>query len=125
MKISRKILLRILVTLFLFSLSLVAQDLKTSVSKSPLSTAFYLLSKTDKDSNIREKACLANSFAGVEKYQEIERVSELVEDLSYTFYDYVLLATKLFQNGKVTEASKMVSYLIKRSEGDEDNLEKL
>src|SRR5688572_24860815 len=80
-------------------------------NSSPLSTAYYLLSKTAPDSNREEKACLANSFVRVEKYDQAKKVAALVKDYSYTEISYVLLIDRLIEAKKFQEALDFLRYL--------------
>jgi tetratricopeptide (TPR) repeat protein len=102
-----------------------AQALRLAAEESPLATVFYLLSTTGKDSNKSEKACLAHSFAKVEKFAEAEQTANLVEESSYVDDEFISLAALMIQNGKIKEASHFVSFLLQRFADDDDNLEKL
>lgn len=118
-----------LATVFLFigffSMASFSQVLKSKAEEHPLETVFYLLSKTDKNSKEEQKACLAKSFTKAGKFSEIEKTAEMVKWGSYVDNDLITVAEDLIKAGKLAEASRYVSYLVKRSEDDSDNLEKL
>jgi hypothetical protein len=102
-----------------------AQPTRKAAEENPLATVFYLLSKTDKDSNEEEKVCLANSLAGVEKFPESRKAVDLVEVDSYVDNDFVTLADSLVKKGRIREASALTSALLKRFDGDADDLSRL
>ena len=105
--------------------TLLSQDLKLKAEESPLSTVFYLLSKTDKDSKEEEKACLAKSLARADRFDEIEGAAKMFEDGGYAEDDLISLINTLIQNEKLKEASDFASYLLKRFDNDEYRLEKI
>lgn len=102
-----------------------SQDLKLKAEESPLNTVFYLLSTTDKDSKKEEKACLAKSFIRANKFSELENVAGMVEQESYVDQDFVALVSSLIKIGKTEEASKFLSFLIKRFEDDDYHMQML
>jgi thioredoxin-like negative regulator of GroEL len=102
-----------------------AQTARKAAEENPLATVFYLLSKTDKDSNEEEKVCLANSLAGVEKFSAAGKAIDLVEVDSYVDNEFIALADSLAKKGRIKEASTLTSLLLKRFDGDADELSKL
>jgi thioredoxin-like negative regulator of GroEL len=109
----------------LFSQFIYSQDLRARAVESPLSTAFYLLSTTDKDSKVEEKACLTKSFARAEKFTELEKTVNLVEKDSYVDEDFISTANQLIEKGKTKEVSAFITFLIERFGDDEYRLQKV
>lgn len=106
-------------------LSVFSQDFRRKAEESPLSTVFYLLSTTDKDSREREKACLAVSFSDINKVGESLKTAELFKDGGYSEDELILVVQNLIKNNKVKEANDFVSYLLKRLENDSYKLKHL
>ena len=105
--------------------SVFSQDLRRQAEENPLSTVFYLLSTTEKDSKSEQKACLAKSLARANRFGEIEGAAKMIKDGSYVDEDFVALANDLIANGKVREASKLISFLIIKFGDDEYTLQKM
>lgn len=97
-----------------------SQNLRRQAEENPLSTVFYLLSTTEKDSKEEQKACLAASLASADRFDEIEDVVKMVEDGSYVDENFVALTKDLISKSKINEASKLVSFLIIRAYNDDD-----
>lgn len=100
-----------------------SQNLKFKAEESPLNTVFYLLSTTDKDSKEAEKACLAKSFVRANRLNELENVAGMVKDESHVDEEFVALVNNLIKIGKTEEASKFLSFLIKKFRDDEYRLQ--
>lgn len=110
------------ITIFLLCKSpVLSQNLRQQAEENPLSTVFYLLSTTDKDSKEEQKACLAKSLARADRFDEIEGAAEMVEVGSYVDKDFIALANDLIARDKINEASKLVSFL-KTKVGDDEYL---
>ena len=77
-----------------------SQNLRKQAEENPLSTVFYLLSKTDKDDREREKACLAVLFASVDRFDKIKDVVESVNDDSFVSDEFVGLVYSFIKNKK-------------------------
>jgi len=70
-------------TVLVLSVCVSAQDLRKRAEENPLSTVFYLLSTTEKDEKVEQKACLAKSLAKAERFTEIEDAARMAPDGSY------------------------------------------
>lgn len=115
--------LRIAAILILLSTSfLFSQTIPETAVESPFSTALYLLSATDKDDREAEKACLAASMVSAGKYDALISVVEMVEEDSYVDEDFAALANTLIDKGRISEASELVSFLLKKADGSEYDL---
>ncbi len=123
MQILRSKFTLVLTVILLFKSFVFSQDPKQRAEENPLSTVFYLLSTTEKDSKEEEKACLATSLASVDRYAEIEDVAKMIEDGSYVDKNFVALTKDLIAKGKTKEASKHISFLIIKAGDDEELLQ--
>ncbi len=109
----------VITLILLFNALVFSQNLRRQAEENPLSTVFYLLSTTDKDSKGEQKACLAKSLSLAERFNEIEDVAGMVKAGSYVDEDFIALTNDLISKGKTNEASKLVSFLINK-EGDDE-----
>ena len=104
-------------------MSVNSQDLQTQAEENPLSTVFYLLSTTEKDSKVEQKACLAKSLAKAARFTEIEDAARMAENGSYVDVEFVAVANELITNGKRKKASQFVSFLVNRFGDDSYRLQ--
>lgn len=98
---------------------LFSQDLRRKAEENPLSAVLYLLSTTEKESRAEQKACLATSLAAAGRFEEIEDAARMVDEGSYVDKDFIALAQYMIAQGKVSEASRLVSFLIANAGDDE------
>ena len=111
--------------ILIFQSLVFSQDLHRQAEENPLSTVFYLLSTTEKDSKEEQKACLVKSLARADRFDEIEGAAKMIEAGSYVNEDFIALTNDLIVTGKIIEASKFVSFLIIKAGDDENILQKL
>lgn len=104
---------------------LAAQSHPREAEVNPLSTAVYLLSTTDKDESEKEKACLAKSFASVDRLAEAKRATDMVKNGSYVETEFVGIVQQLIDRGKIDQASTLITHLLERFAGDGYRLKKL
>ena len=102
-----------------------SQYLRQKAEESPLSTVFYLLSTTEKDSKGEEKACLARSFAKTSKADESRKTAEMIEKSSYGENSLISVVNNLIENKKLKEVNDFASYLLTRFEHDSYTLKNL
>jgi hypothetical protein len=108
----------LLISVFIFNQYYFSQDLRKKAEENPLSTIFYLLSITDKNSKEEEKACLSKSFAKVNKYHESEKTAKMFIDGGYADDNLILVINTFIENKRTKEASDFASYLLQRFEND-------
>lgn len=109
----------------LFSTLVFSQDLCRQAEENPLSTVLYLLSTTEKDSKEEQKACLAKSFAKVNKFGESEKAAQMFVDGGYAEEDLIAVVKIFIESKKTKEASEFASLLLKRFENDGYRLKNL
>jgi hypothetical protein len=102
-----------------------SQNFLQKADENPLSTAFYLLSTTEKDSKEDEKICLAKSFAKISKAEESRKTAEMFENGSYADDGLIPIVNILIENNKLKEANDFASYLITRFNNDSYRLKRL
>lgn len=100
--------------------SVFSQDLRQKAEENPLSTVFYLLSTTEKNSNEHQKLCLAESLARVERFGEIEDAAKMIEEGSYVDTGFINVINDLITAGKIDEASRLTSIFANRVSSDEE-----
>ncbi len=115
----------LIILYFCFVLNIFSQDLRKQAEENPLSTVFYLLSKTDKDDREREKACLAVSLASVDRFDKVKAVVNLVENDSYINDEFIGLVYYFIKIEKLDEATKLSTILLDKSKDDEYRLREL
>jgi len=102
-----------------------AQTAPAEAVDDPLSTVIYLLSTTDKDDEVEEKACLAKSLASVDRFDEAHRAVDMVKHDSYVEENFVVIVNELIRRGREKDASNLVTLLLKRFENNAYNLKPL
>jgi hypothetical protein len=102
-----------------------SQNLKAKADENPLSTVFYLLSTTDKESKEDQKVCLAKSFAAVNKLAESKKSAGMFKDGGYAEDNLISVVNTLIKNKKIKEASDFATYLLKRFDYESYELKNL